>query len=217
MRRDTTQPRGASPPVASGGDLPGIPSAVDARGGGPTCQRSGGRGGHHGTGPSRPQPQPRGAELVEHVPPRPVASPITPSRVLGTAAARTTEQLLRGCGSRRWKSSGTCSSFLPWWLSGWLSSTCWPAGAETALTRRGRATAKPEPHRAHPVFPGGRACRARGSVRPGDPPAYGWYGCIGYRPRTFTAATARHSRAPAAKIGNPRRSGRPSSTTVPSR
>jgi len=24
---------------------------------------------------------------------------------------------------------------LPWWLSGWLCSTCWLAGAETALSR----------------------------------------------------------------------------------
>jgi hypothetical protein len=23
-------------------------------------------------------------------------------------------------GSRRWSSSGTCSSFLSWWRSGWL-------------------------------------------------------------------------------------------------
>jgi hypothetical protein len=30
--------------------------------------------------------------------------------------------------------------FLPWWLSGWSCSTCWVAGAETALTRRGQAT-----------------------------------------------------------------------------
>jgi hypothetical protein len=34
----------------------------------------------------------------------------------------------------QWTSCGICSSSLLWWLSGWCCSTCWPAGAEPAVT-----------------------------------------------------------------------------------